>query len=209
MAQANDSITTKDASGATATVATHLAAGKEHQVFMQANPDGHIMGSLPTYSAWSGVVAVAAANTVLWHLFNASGSGKVLKLRKIFIQPSQAVNALAAQTFRVAKTSAVGTTGNTAITIVKHDSTDATVPAQVTCARAYTAGGTQAFTYFEIPISVEETLPSVAVAPFFNILPTDGEAITDYVIREGEGISVIDITGGAYSFSVLGIFTAI
>src|SRR5690242_9777404 len=75
MAQANDSITTKDASGATATVATHLAAGKEHQVFMQANPDGHIMGSLPTYSAWSGVVAVAAANTVLWHLFNASGSG--------------------------------------------------------------------------------------------------------------------------------------
>jgi hypothetical protein len=207
MAQANDSVTVTP--GAGATIATHLANGKEYQVVMTANPDGHLMGSIPTYSAWSGVVAVAAANTVLWHLFNASGSGKILKVRKIFIQPSQAVNALAAQTFRIAKTSAVGTTGNTAITIQKHDSADAALPAQVTCARSYTAGGTEAFTFFEIPISVEETLPAVGLVPYFNLLPTDGEAVTDIILREGEGLAVKDVTGGAYSFSVLGTFGAI
>lgn len=207
MAQANDSITVTPGTGAT--VATHLAGGKEYQVVMQANPDGHVFGTLPTYSAWSGTVAVAAANTVLWHLFNATGSGKIIKIRKLFIQPSQAVNALTAQTFRVAKTSAVGTTGNTTITVVKHDSADATLPAQVTVARAYTAGGTESATLFELPISVEETLPAVGLVPYFNILPTDGEAVTDIVVREGEGLAVKDVTGGAYSWSVLGTFTAV
>lgn len=207
MTQANDSVTVTPGSGAT--IATHLAASKEYQVFMQANPDGHILGSLPTYTAWSTVVAVSAANTVLWHLFNASGSGKVAKVRKLFLQPSQAVNALAAQTFRVARTSAVGTTGNTAVTVVKNDTADATPPAQLTVARSYTAGGTEVSTFFEIPISVEETLPAVGVVPWFNLLPTDGEAITDIVVREGEGIAVKDVTGGAYSWSVLGVFTLV
>lgn len=206
MVQANDSVTVTP--GAGATIATHLANGKEYQVVMQANPDGHVFGSLPTYSAWSGAVA-ASANLPYWHLFNASGSGKILKVRKIFIQPSQAVNALAAQTWRVAKTSAVGTTGNTAITIQKHDSADSALPAQVTCARSYSAGGTQAFTFFEMAISVEETLPSVGLVPYFNILPTDGEAVTDIVVREGEGLVVQNVTGGAYTWSVLGTFTAV
>lgn len=207
MVQANDSVTVTP--GAGATIATHLAGGKEYQVVMQANPDGHLLGSIPTYSAWSGVVAVAAANTVLWHLFNAVGSGKVLKVRKIFVQPSQAVNALAAQTWRIARTSAVGTTGNTAITVNKHDTADATLPAGVTCARAYTAGGTESATLFEIPISVEETLPAVGLVPYVNLLPTDGEAVTDIILREGEGLAVKNVSGGAYSWSVLGTFGAI
>jgi hypothetical protein len=206
MAQANDSVNVTPGSGAT--IATHLAASKEYQVFMQANPDGHILGSLPTYSAWSTVLA-ASANLVYWHLFNASGSGKIIKVRKIFIQPSQAVNALAAQTWRIAKTSAVGTTGNTAITVNKHDSADAALPAQVTAARSYTAGGTESATLFELPISVEETLPSVGLVPYQNILPTDGEAVTDIILREGEGLAVKNVTGGSYSWSVLGTFTAV
>lgn len=204
MALPNDSIDVTPGTGAT--VATHLASSKEYQVVMLANPAGHIIGSVPTYSAWSGAVT-AAANVPYLHVFNATGSGKIVKMRKVFIQPSQAVNALAAQTWRVAKTSAVGTTGNTAITIQKADSADAAVPAQITAARSYTAGGTQAFTYFEIPISVEETLPSVGLVPYFNILPNDGDLVSDYVLREGEGLVVQNITGGSYSWSVLGIFS--
>lgn len=206
MTQANDSVLVTPGTGAT--IATHLAASKEHQVFMQANPDGHLLGSLPTYSAWSGAVA-ATANMVYWHLFNASGSGKVLKVRKLFIQPSNAVNALTAQTWRIAKTSAVGTTGNTAITIQKHDSADAALPAQVTCARAYSAGGTQTFTYWEMALSTEETLPAVALSNYFNVLPTDNDEVTDYILREGEGLAVQNITGGTYTWSVLGVFTAV
>lgn len=204
MALPNDSIDVTPGTGAT--VATQVVSSKEYQVVMLANPAGHIIGSVPTYSAWSGAVT-AAANVPYLHVFNASGSGKIVKMRKVFIQPSQAVNALTAQTWRVAKTSAVGTTGNTAITIQKADSADAAVPAQITAARSYTAGGTQTFTYFEIPISVEETLPAVAVAPFFNVLPNDGDLVSDYVLREGEGLVVQNLTGGSYSWSVLGIFS--
>ena len=204
MALPNDSVDITAGTGTT--IATHAVSSKEYQVVMLANPTGNLVGTVPTYSAWSGAVT-ASANLPYLHVFNASGSGKVVKMRKVFIQPSQAVNALTAQTWRVAKTSAVGTTGNTAITIQKHDSADAAVPAQITAARSYTAGGTQAFTYFELPVSVEETLPSVAVAPYFNILPNDGEIVSDYILREGEGLVVQNITGGSYSWSVLGVFS--
>lgn len=192
--------------GSGADVATHTVSSKDYQVVMLANPLGSLVGTIPTYSAWSGVVA-AAANLPYLHVFNATGSGKVVKMRKVFIQPSQAVNALTAQTWRVAKTSAVGATGNTAVTIQKYDSADATPPAQITAARSYTAGGTQSFVYFELPVSVEETLPAVGLVPYFNILACDGDMVTDYVIREGEGLVVQNLTGGSYSWSVLGVFS--
>ena len=204
MALPNNSVDITPGTGET--IATHAVSAKEYQAIMLANPNGHLVGSVPTYSAWSGAVT-AAANVPYLHIFNASGSGKIVKMRKVFIQPSQAVNALTAQTWRVAKTSAVGTTGNTAITIQKHDSTDAAAPAQITAARSYTAGGTQSFTYFELPVSVEETLPAVGLVPYFNILPNDGDIVSDYVIREGEGLVVQNITGGSYSWSVLGVFS--
>jgi len=192
--------------GVGAPIATHLINGKQHQVAMLANPAGSLIGEIPTYSAWSSVVA-ASANLPYLHVFNAAGSGRIVKMRKVFLQPSLAVNALAAQTWRVAKTSAVGTTGNTAITIRAHDSANAAVPAQITAARSYTAGGTQAFTYFDLPVSVEETLPAVGMVPWKNILPNDGDTVSDYVIREGEGLVVQNVTGGAYSWSVLGVFS--
>lgn len=204
MASANGSVPITPGVGAT--IATQTIGGKEHQVIMLANPLGSLIGDIPTYSAWSGIVA-ASANLPYLHVFNAVGSGKVVKMRKVFLQPSQAVNALTAQTWRVAKTSAVGTTGNTAVTIQKHDSANAAVPAQITAARSYTAGGTQAFTYFDLPVSVEETLPAVGMVPYFNILPNDGDVVSDYILREGEGLAVLNITGGAYSWSVLGIFS--
>ena len=187
-------------------VATHLVDSKEHQVFMQANAEGHILGSLPTYSVWTGAIA-AAANKIYLHLFNAAGSGSIVKVRKVFIQPSQAVNALAAQTWRFSKTNAVGTTGNTALTIRAHDSTFPAVPSQVTAAHSATAGATTDFDYFEIPLSTEETLPAVGLTPYFNLLPVDGDFVSDYVLREGQGLKVTNVTGGSYAWTVLAVFT--
>lgn len=203
MTQANDSVLVTPGSGAT--IATHLINGKEYQVVLEANELGHIIGTNETYSAWSGVIA-AAANKVYMHIFNASGSGKIVKVRKVFVQPSQAVNALAAQTWRFEQTSALGTTGNTAITIRKHDSASTAVPAQITAAHSFTAGGTSTFTYFELPISTEETLPAVGLVPYFNLLPVDGDRVQDYILREGEGFKVTNVTGGSYSYSVLAVF---
>jgi hypothetical protein len=204
MTQANDSITVTPGTGAT--VATHLANSREHQVVMQANAEGHILGSLPTYSAWSGVIA-AAANKVYMHIFNASGSGVIVKMRKLFIQPNMAVNALAAQDWRLSKTTAVGTTGNTAITIRAHDSSTPAVPAQVTAAHSFTAGGTTDFDYFGIFLSTEETFPGVHLQPYFNILPVDGDFVQDYVLGEGQGIKLVNVTGGVYSYSALAVLT--
>lgn len=206
MAQPDGSIRVKPGVDPDPEVLTLLVNGKHAGAVVLVNELGQMIGDIPTYSAWSGVIA-AAANKVYWHLFNAAGSGKIVKVRKLFIQPSLAVNALAAQTWRVAQTSAVGTTGNTGITIRKHDSVSPAVPAQITAAHSYTAGGTEAFTYFEIPVSVEETLPAVGIVPWFNVLPVDGERVQDYVLNEGQGLALKNITGGAYSYSALGVFS--
>jgi hypothetical protein len=173
---------------------------------MRANASGHIIGTIPTYTVFTGSIA-AAANKIYLHIFNASGSGKIVKIRKCFIQPSLAVNALAAQTWRTSKTSAVGTTGNTALTIRQHDSTDPAVPAQITAAHSATAGATTTFDYFEIPIDVEETRPGVHLVAFWDILPLNGEEVGDYILREGEGFKVTNVTGGAYNWSVLCVFS--
>jgi hypothetical protein len=206
MVQANDSIDVTPGTGAT--VATHLVGGKEHQVMMLANPAGSLIGDIPTYSAWSTAIA-STVNLVYMHVFNAAGSGRVVKMRKVFLQPSQAiVSAPAPHTWRIAKTSAVGTTGNTAITIRAHDSANPAVPAQVTAARSYTAGGTQAFSYFEVPIATEETAAGNGLAGLINILPNDGDMVSDYILREGEGLAVQVVTAAAaYTWSVLAVFS--
>lgn len=207
MAEANDSIAVTP--GAGATVATQLVNGKEYQVVMTANPNGQVVGDIPTYSAWSTTIA-GTANLVYLHIFNASGSGKIVKVRKVFIQPSMAaITATATAVWRVAKTSAVGTTGNTAITIRPHDSTNPAVPAQITAARSYTAGGTQTFTWFDYPVDAEETRMGVGLLPSINILPIDGERTTDYVLNEGEGMAVqlVTIPVAGYTWSVLGVFS--
>lgn len=206
MAQANDSVTITPGTGAT--IATHLAGGKEHQVVMLANPAGSLIGDIPTYSAWSTTIA-STANLVYMHVFNAPTSGKIVKMRKVFLQPSQAVVAAPApHTWRVAKTSAVGTTGNSGITIRAHDSANPAVPPQVSAGRSYTAGGTQTFTYFEVPIATEETAAGNGLAGLINILPNDGDMVSDYILREGEGLAIQVVTAAAaYTWSVLAVFS--
>lgn len=206
MALPNDSVDITE--GAGTPIATHLVSSKQYQVVIPANPAGHLIGDIPTYSAWSTAIA-STVNLVYMHVFNASGSGRIVKMRKVFLQPSQAVVAAPApHTWRIAKTSAVGTTGNTAITIRAHDSANPAVPAQVTAARSYTAGGTQTFTYFEVPIATEETAAGNGVAPMFNILPNDGDMVSDYILREGEGLAVQVVTAAAaYTWSVLAVFS--
>jgi hypothetical protein len=204
MALGNDSVTVTP--GAGATIATQLAGGKEHQVMMLANSRGHIDGSAAAFTCYSGQVAAAASKPYM-HVFNATGSGVVLVLRKLFIQPNMAVTALAAQQWSVRRTSALGTTGAVAVTPVKHSTLDANLSASVTVQHSYTAGGTVAATFFDMFVSVEETFPGVHMAPFYNILPTDGPRIGDYEIQPGEGISLVNVTGGVATYGAVAVFT--
>jgi hypothetical protein len=181
--------------------------GIDIQAVVSVNFDGHILGTIPTYSVWSGSIA-AAANKIYTHIFNAAGSGVIVKIRKCFIQPAAGVaNALAPQTWRVARTNSVGTTGNTGLTIRKHREADAAVPAQVTAAHSATAGAAEVYTYFEIPVDVEEGRVGVYLQANMNILPLDGNEISDYTLAEGEGLLVKNITGGAFNYSVLTVMS--
>lgn len=205
MAEANDSIEVTP--GAGALIATQLINGKEYQAIIMANPKGQVIGDIPTYSAWSGTVT-ASANAVYMHVFNGVGSGRTVTIRKVFIQPSQVATTITtAQVWRVAKTSSVGTTSAVTITPRAHDSTNPAIPSQVVFQRGYSAGGTQAWTWFDLPVDVEETRAGIGMLSYFNILPVDGERTSDFALSEGEGLVVQNLTGSSYSWSVLCVFS--
>jgi len=200
MSQANDSILVTP--GAGATVATELIAGKEHQVFVQADPSGHLYGSLPTYFYMTPAAAVGASK-LYFDLFNASGSGKVIDVRGIWIVPKTDVAVTGALGIRIDlyRTSAVGTGGTAAAyksatpdvaggNINPADTDNANLPAQITARHLPTAGATIAQWLFPTYSLGEETATSQAyMSQYQNILPmlTIGQKLA---VREGQGILV-------------------
>lgn len=219
MTQANDSVTVTPGTGAT--IATHTVNGKEHQVFMQADADGHVLGSIPTYLYMTPAAAVGA-DKLYFDLFNAAGSGKTLDVRGLWVIPKTDVAVVGALGVRVDlyRTSAVGTGGTAASyksatrdvaggNICPMDTANSALPAQVT-ARWLPTGGATISEWMLATYSLgEETATSMAfISQFQNLLPqlTFGQKLA---IREGQGILVkqgaVAATG---SMSFLVCFTA-
>lgn len=199
MTQPNDSILVTPGSGAT--VATHLVNSKEYQAIMLAHSSGHLYGTLPTYTWWR-PHAAGAQNQRTIDIFNASGSGVKVKLRKLFVHHNGAAVTGVNHQFDVIHTTAVGT-GGTAITGRLQDSTNAAIPAQVTVRSSATGGATESFVRFGLVIDTEETRPGTMYAPAINWLP-EGEDIGDIVLNEGEGLLVKQITN-----STVGVWGAL
>lgn len=209
MTQANDSILVTPGSGAT--VATHLANSKEHQVVVLADHSGHIYGSKDTYIVSTGNTAhVAAARTTLFDLFNASGSGKVVCVRGLFVIPALVAVAGVGQTYEVIKTSAVGT-GGTALTPRATDSNNGSVPAQVTARTKPTGGATTDFLWLYLNGSSEETTPYAAMASQLNHIPLNnqlGPAQNCLMLREGQGLKLDQTTNSAIgNVNIMAVFT--
>jgi len=198
MTQANDSITVTPGTGAT--VATHIAGGKEHQVVMVADEDGQIQGSLPTYFYCSPPVAVGA-NKLLVDLFNAVGSGKVMDIRGIWLIPKLDAAVTGALSIRVDlyRTSAIGT-GGTAASVdsatmdvgggnfTRFDEDNAAIPAQVTARVAPSGGATISRWLFPTNAAPEESNTSMGyMTQWQNLIPQFpyGQKL---VVREGQGI---------------------
>lgn len=198
MSLANDSILVTPGSGAT--VATELVGGKEHQVMMLADKTGNILGSKDTYIARTGnTIHVAAARTTLFDIFNASGSGKIMRVTGVYIIPALAAVTGVGQTYEVIRTSAVGT-GGTAITPEKFDSANAAVPAQITARTKPTGGATTSATLQLVNGSSEETTPYASMASVLNHVPMGGvlsPAEVGWVVREGEGLKIDQTTNSA------------
>jgi hypothetical protein len=150
MAQANDSILVTPGSGAT--VATHLVNGKEYQVIMLADTDGHIQHSGDIYKALYPSQAAGASKLYL-DLFNATGTGKTMKVHSIFatVDNDTAVTGTLGVQLSTFRTTAIGTGGtaatadgvvDTAATISKWNTSTA-LPAGVTSRLNPTGGATQ------------------------------------------------------------------
>lgn len=195
---ANDSVLVTPGSGAT--VATHLINGKEHQAFVQVDESGHVLGSLPTYF-YSTPVAAVGASKLYFDLFNATGSGKIIDVRGIWIIPKTDVAVVGALGIRIDlyRTSAVGTGGTAAAyksatpdvaggNICPADTTNAALPAQITARHLLTGGATIAEWLFATFSLGEETATSQAfMSQYQNILPNLiwGQKLA---LNEGQGI---------------------
>ena len=198
MAQANDSVLVTPGSGAT--VATHLVASKEHQVVMVADDSGHIQGSLPTYFYCTPPIAVGA-NKLLADLFNATGSGKVMDIRGVWLIPKldAAVTGALAVRVDLYRTSAVGTGGTAASTdsatidvaggnFTKFDESNTAIPAQITARVAPTGGATISRWLFPTNVAPEESNTSMGyLTQWQNLIPmfSFGQKLT---VRENTGV---------------------
>jgi len=197
MTQANDSILVTPGSGAT--VATHLVNAKEYQVVMVASSDGHIKDTLPAYRLSLPSQAVGASKLYL-DFFNATGSGKIIKVLSIYayVDNDTAVTGTLGVQLSLFRTTAVGTGGtaatsdgvvDTAATISKFDTANAALPAQITARLNPTGGATQGAWLGSRWVFTEETNAASAIAGTAGAVFIRNEG-ADLIIRENEGLRI-------------------
>lgn len=205
MTQSNDSILVTPGSGAT--VATHNPGdGKEYQVVMVADASGHIQHSLPSYQWMVPSVAVGASKLYL-DLFNASGSGKVIDIRGIWIVPDTDVAVVGAVAVRIDlyRTSAAGTGGTPAVyksatpdvaggCITPFDTTNGALPAQITARHLPTAGATISEWILGAYSMAEESATSMAYMTQYQNILAQGQFLQKLVLREGQGMLLKQFT---------------
>lgn len=198
MSQVNSSIRVAPAATGVET-ATHEVGGKHYQALVLADETG-FLGERPRYRFISPSSAVGASK-VHCDLFNAAGSGKVVKILSVFVYPDidTAVTGVEAAEVALSRTTAVGTGGTaatndsaslTAPTISRFDTADAVVPAQIT-ARSAPAGGATAGAYLGSRwVFTEETNAGAAIASAMgsDLIRNEGAKL---LLREGEGVRVV------------------
>ncbi len=210
MTQANDSVAVTPGTGAT--IASHLAAGKEHQVVMVADELGYLEGTADTWLLYQAPRVLTAAATDFFDLFNATGSGKLLRIRSLFPirQRTVALATLPDWQFDAIRTSAVGTGGTAVVAgaaaaspaagvlaLTSADTNNAALPAQITARSLPTAGATAAAFLFSTFLSGIHSAtardPAFEEMSGVNLIPELPHA-NPFILREGQGFKVRQIT---------------
>jgi hypothetical protein len=204
-------------SGTGVNVATHLISSKEYQVVIPADDSGHLAQSVPSYTFYIKNQS-GAAGKIHFDIFNAAGSGRILEIRGLWITPALNVGVTGAVSpdFDFFRTSAVGTSGTTVgyngaafPTIIPMDSTNPSIPAQITMRAAPTGGATSARALFTSYITQEETNAGAQLAQWNNVLPITAVG-QRYVLNEAEGFKLVQVTlGVAQNYSFFGLFTLV
>ncbi len=186
-------------------IATSTVGAKEYQVVMSARADGHILGSRPDYL----VNFDAAANSAtreLGEIFNASAS-LVIRVRGIWIIPTQTVIVGAQMQWNINKISSVGTTGLVATTPRPMDTANTVTLTSVTFGHSSTAGGTLDHLWFPVFLFNEETSAPNGLIAYQNQLPVYGDTIAEIVLRQNQGIQVKSAVGAVGSTGCMIQFT--
>lgn len=169
-------------------IATQTIGGKEYQVFMLADPDGHILGSRPSYSVFY-TPQTNALNLEIAELHNGHASA-VIRVRGIWLMPTNTSIAGVQLGFDVNRISSVGTTGSTTETPRPYDTTSAAVPTGVTARRGSTAGAALVYKYWTQYLFNDELSPSIGMISLTNQLPLYGDRVEEIVLRPGEGVQI-------------------
>lgn len=204
MTLANDSILVTPGSGAT--VATHLAGGKEYQVTMEADHIGHIKGSRDAFMAFFPAVLNASAREVA-ELFNAHAT-LIVRVQGIWIMPTLTAITGVQIGFGINKISAKGTTGLVAVTPRPLDSNFTALDVAITAGYASTAGGTLNHLFWTSYFFNDETNPS-SIIGLINQLPVVSDKVVEIVLRQNQGVQVkqsvaatVGLTGALMYFTV-------
>jgi hypothetical protein len=179
------------------------AVGYQRMVLVDENGNSE----QPTYAVSVNATAhVAAARTTLFDLFNATGSGKLLLVRQLFIMPSIVAVTGVGMTYEAIRTTSVGT-GGTGATPVLFDTTDPALPAGVTARIKPAGGAASGDTLLYVNGSTEETVAFPSVAAMINLIPT-GPMVRPIVLRENQGLKVDQTTSSNVgTVNILAIFT--
>ncbi|MDH3497235.1 MAG: hypothetical protein OER21_10750 [Gemmatimonadota bacterium] len=154
-----------------------------------APPAGGAVSPLATYSFAFTIGQVIAVNKLMFDLFNATGSGRVVRILQIeaWTRNSAAVTGIATS-LEVFRTTAIGTAG-TALTADKLDTADATIPAQITARMVPTGGATQTGSAIAVGnIYTEEGInPQPQIPLYENYGTGERKQIT---LRENQGLRI-------------------
>lgn len=204
MTLANDSILVTPGSGAT--IATHLAGGKEHQVIVEADHLGHIKGSRDGFLLYF-TAATNAANRRVGDLFNADATA-IVRVQGIWIIPTLTAITGVQIGFGIKRTSAVGT-GGTVETPRKLDESQGNLNANITARSGATGGATVVYTYFPSFFFNDETNAGAGFVAYQNQLPVIADKVVEIVLRQNQGLMVqqditqiVGLTGALMYFVV-------
>jgi len=171
---------------------------------------GRPIDNIPTYYLYQAPRVTTAAATDYFDIFNATGSGKTMKVLGLWsiVQIAAATAFTAAWQWSVIQTSAVGTGGTVhtfegtaspatgVVNISRVDDADAALPAQITSRAIPTGGATAQKFLFDMWLLPEETLASTIDVAYWNAIPV-GRAMKEPIIPENKGLKVRQITAVA------------
>lgn len=163
---------------------------------------------LPTYYALADAL-VFAQNKHHISIFNGVGSGKIIKIRKVFTL-NLAVAAITGVMVRFDYKRTTAQSAGTAITAQKADTNDPDLPTQILIATGATiteGALLWPFACSNDEVGATQAFPSTQLLQGFNWMP-EGVEVKELCLREGQGLTIKQITSTTVgTFGWLIVFT--